>query len=157
MMTNNNSTNRIDIYIDGARPGVAGELSTGGWGVLFIIDGEEEFLYGGENKVTHNQMEILAAIKALEALPVQSDFPVTIYSDSTYVVNGASKWMKNWKKKNWHNVKNVDYWKALDKLASKHKNINWQWVRGHSGVYGNEFADKLACLGVKETREANKQ
>lgn len=139
--------NEIHIYVDGARPGVPG-VGPGGWGVLICIAGQEECLFGGENDTTNNRMELMAAIKAIDALPVPCDLPIVIYSDSQYVIKGITSWIKNWKIRNWRNIKNSDLWEKLDYVTSRHPNIEWKWVKGHSGIYGNEKADRLATAGA---------
>jgi ribonuclease HI len=142
--------NKFEIYIDGA---CSGNPGPGGWGVLFYYMGSEEWCHGGSKKTTNNQMELMAAIKALELLPVQKDIPVVIYCDSQYVINGITKWVSGWKKKGWKTstnsaVKNKELWERLVKLVSKHHKLEWQWVKGHSGNYGNDKADELSKLGM---------
>ena len=141
--------NPIEIYTDGACKGNPGP---GGWGVLLKAAGTEKELFGGELVTTNNRMELLAVIRALEALkrPCQ----VTLYLDSQYVLKGITEWLPGWKAKGWRTaakqpVKNVDLWQALDALVNQggHK-IDWRWVRGHNGDPGNERADGLANLGV---------
>ena len=108
-------------------------------------------LFGGEKRTTNNRMELLAVIRALEALNKPSD--VRIHTDSQYVQKGISEWIHAWKKRNWLTadrkpVKNDDLWRELDLLAQRHR-IEWLWVRGHAGHDGNEYADKLANQGVR--------
>ena len=142
--------NPVEIYTDGACKGNPGP---GGWGVLLKAAGTEKELFGGELGTTNNRMELLAVIRALEALkrPCQ----VTLYLDSQYVLKGITEWLPGWKAKGWRTaarqpVKNVDLWQALDALVATggHK-IDWRWVRGHNGDPGNERADALANLGVE--------
>ena len=142
--------NPVEIYTDGACKGNPGP---GGWGVLLKSGGTEKELFGGELGTTNNRMELLAVIRALEALkrPCQ----VTLYLDSQYVLKGITEWLPGWKAKGWRTaarqpVKNVDLWQALDALVATggHK-INWRWIRGHNGDPGNERADALANLGVE--------
>ena len=147
--------NAVEIYTDGACKGNPGP---GGWGVLLKGGGTEKELFGGEPGTTNNRMEMMAVIRALEALkrPCQ----VTLYLDSQYVLKGITEWLPGWKARGWRTaakqpVKNVDLWQALDKLVSEggHK-IDWRWVRGHNGDPGNERADALANLGVEAAGRA---
>ncbi len=138
----------IEIYTDGACKGNPG---TGGWGALLECNGHRRELFGGEKRTTNNRMELLAVIRALEALNKPSD--VRIHTDSQYVQKGISEWIHAWKKRNWLTadrkpVKNDDLWRELDFLAQRHR-IEWLWVRGHAGHDGNEYADKLANQGVR--------
>lgn len=138
----------IDIYTDGACKGNPG---VGGWGALLRFDGKSRELFGGEALTTNNRMELTAVIRALEAL--KRHCRVRVHTDSTYVQQGISLWIHNWKKRGWRTsdkrpVKNVDLWQQLDDLAQKH-DIEWLWVRGHSGHDGNERADDLANKGVE--------
>jgi ribonuclease HI len=142
--------NPVEIYTDGACKGNPGP---GGWGVLLKGGGTEKELYGGELGTTNNRMELLAVIRALEALKRPCE--VTLYLDSQYVLKGITEWLPGWKAKGWRTaakqpVKNVELWQALDALVSQggHK-IDWRWVRGHSGDPGNERADALANRGVE--------
>lgn len=139
----------ITIYTDGACKGNPGP---GGWGALMTWNDHEKELFGGELETTNNRMELMAAIQALEALKRQAQ--VTLYTDSKYVMDGLQKWLPNWKKNGWKNaakkpVKNADLWQRLDESASRHE-IKWNWVKGHSGVPGNERADALANLGIEQ-------
>jgi len=109
-------------------------------------------LHGGEPETTNNRMEMTAAIEALNALKGPRE--VILYTDSKYVMDGINKWMPAWKKRGWKTankkpVKNQDLWQALDEAVSRHK-IKWNWVRGHTGVDGNEEADALANRGIDE-------
>jgi len=134
----------VVIHVDGACKGNPGR---GGWGVLLQFGKVEKELFGGEDNVTNNQMELMAAIQGLNALNRPCN--VTIYSDSQYVVKGMTEWMDGWKKKNWKDVKNTELWKELDNVANNSgHNVKWQWVRGHQGNIGNERADELANRGV---------
>jgi ribonuclease HI len=110
-------------------------------------------LCGGEANTTNNRMELMAAIRALEALTRRCD--VVLYTDSKYVRHGIEDWLPQWKKRGWRTaarkpVKNVDLWQALDALAQEHK-VEWRWVRGHTGDVGNERADMLANRGLDES------
>ena len=140
-------TDRVIIYTDGACKGNPGP---GGWGVFMQYRKHEKELYGGEMETTNNRMELMAAIMALEALKKAS--AVALHTDSKYVLQGITEWMDNWKKRGWKTaakkpVKNVDLWRRLDSAIEKHE-INWTWVKGHSGDAGNEKADMLANRGV---------
>jgi ribonuclease HI len=137
----------IDVFTDGACKGNPGP---GGWGALLRWNGHEKELYGGERDTTNNRMELMAVIEALTALKRRSH--VRLHTDSQYVANGISTWIRDWKRRDWRTadkkpVKNVDLWKRLDELAAQHE-IQWIWVRGHSGHDGNERADELANRGV---------
>lgn len=135
----------IDIYTDGA---CAGNPGPGGWGAL-IIDGAERIeLSGGEKATTNNRMEMMAAVEALRA----TSGPVRLHTDSQYLKNGVTQWMKNWKRNGWRTadrkpVKNKDLWELLDGLVAARK-IEWRWVKGHNGDPGNERADALAREGL---------
>ena len=138
---------KIIIYTDGACKGNPGP---GGWGVFLKYKENEKELYGGESSTTNNRMELMAAIMALEALKKQST--VELHTDSKYVLQGITEWMTNWKKRGWKTaakkpVKNEDLWRRLDSAIEPH-DINWIWVKGHSGDTGNDKADMLANKGV---------
>jgi len=137
----------VEIWSDGACRGNPGP---GGWGVLLRSNGAEKKLYGGEADTTNNRMELMAAIRALEALKRPSE--VKLYTDSIYVMKGITAWIHDWKKKGWRTadkkpVKNEDLWRQLDALAAKHQ-IEWHWVKGHAGNPENECADRLANKGI---------
>ncbi|GAB3223629.1 ribonuclease HI [Glycomyces halotolerans] len=137
------------IYTDGA---CAGNPGPGGWGVYFKWGEHERELYGSEAVTTNNRMELMAAIQALETL--KRPMRVHIYTDSSYVRNGITAWMTNWKRNGWLNsqkqpVKNADLWRRLDEAAERH-HVDWHWVRGHAGDPGNERADTLAVKGRDE-------
>lgn len=139
----------IDIYTDGACKGNPGP---GGWGALLRYDDTDKTIYGGEAHTTNNRMELMAAIKALEALT--RECTVNLYTDSQYLRQGMTAWMAQWKKKGWRNsknepVKNADLWQQLDTLAKKHT-IQWHWVKAHAGHPDNELADALANKGIEE-------
>ena len=109
-------------------------------------------LYGGELDTTNNRMELMAAIEALGTLKRRCD--LILYTDSQYVRKGITEWIDNWKKRGWKTaakkpVKNADLWQKLDDASSQH-NIEWVWVKGHSGNEGNEMADQLANRGIDE-------
>ncbi|WP_058535307.1 ribonuclease HI [Legionella saoudiensis] len=142
----------IEIYTDGACKGNPGP---GGWGVLLRYKGKEKTLHGGEAHTTNNRMELMAAIKGLEALTRPCE--VDLYTDSQYLRQGMMSWMHGWKKNGWRNskkepVKNADLWALLDELASRHQ-IKWHWVKGHSGHAENELVDALANQGIEELSE----
>ncbi len=139
----------IEIFTDGACKGNPGR---GGWGALLRFGTQEKELFGGEALTTNNRMELTAVIRALEALNKRCK--VRVHTDSQYVQKGISEWMCGWKKRGWKTadkkpVKNVDLWLELDQLASQH-DIEWLWVRGHSGHKGNEHADRLANQGCEQ-------
>jgi ribonuclease HI len=140
----------VEIYSDGACRGNPGP---GGWGALLRANGAEKELYGGEADTTNNRMELMAAIRALEALKRPSR--VKLHTDSTYVMKGITTWIHAWKKKGWRTadkkpVKNEDLWRQLDELRNKHE-VEWLWVKGHAGHPENERADELANRGIPET------
>ncbi len=139
----------INIYTDGACKGNPGK---GGWGAL-IIDGDiKNEIYGGEHNTTNNRMEIMAVIMALQTVNTKNE--ITVFTDSTYVQKGINEWINKWKINGWKasnkkEVKNKDLWVQLDSLVTKLQ-INWIWVKGHSGHPGNERADYLANQGVNK-------
>ena len=143
------SNELVVVYTDGACKGNPGP---GGWGVLLTYKGIEKELCGGESETTNNRMELMAAIQGLKALKRTSH--VRLVTDSTYVMKGMQEWLVNWKKRGWKTaskqpVKNVDLWQELDYLVNQHQ-VEWEWVRGHTGHPGNERADALANQGVEE-------
>ena len=140
---------RIDAYTDGACRGNPGP---GGWGVLLRFGDHEKHLYGGERETTNNRMELMAAIQALESLTEPCQVKLT--TDSVYVQKGISEWLANWKRKGWKTanrkpVKNIDLWQRLDLARARHE-VEWLWVKGHSGHPENELADRLANQGIDE-------
>tara|TARA_R110002073_G_scaffold91207_4_gene214839 strand:+ start:1212 stop:1664 length:453 start_codon:yes stop_codon:yes gene_type:complete len=142
------STKIVEIYTDGACKGNPG---IGGWGALLKYAEQEQEIFGGEKLTTNNRMELLAAIRALESLKYPCK--VQLHTDSQYVQKGISEWIKSWKARNWRTankkpVKNDDLWRKLDLLAQQHE-IEWFWIRGHTGHAGNERADQLANRGVE--------
>ena len=133
----------ITIYTDGA---CSGNPGIGGWGAVIIKEKKIIHLAGGLDQTTNNQMELTAAIKALEYFTEYKK--ISIHTDSKYVMNGIESWINNWKKNGWKTaskkpVKNKELWMALDNVMSKHK-IEWYWIKGHSGDENNEIADQLA-------------
>lgn len=144
----------VEIFTDGACRGNPGP---GGWGVLLRYGETTKELYGAENDTTNNRMELLAAIRGLQALKRRST--VTLTTDSQYVRQGITLWIHNWKKTGWKTankkpVKNADLWQNLSDEAGKH-DIDWQWVKGHSGHTENEWADQLANKAIDELLIAN--
>ncbi|MBI5462391.1 MAG: ribonuclease HI [Gammaproteobacteria bacterium] len=139
----------VEIFTDGACRGNPGP---GGWGAILRFNGTEKELYGGEAQTTNNRMEMLAAIHALAAL--KRPCRVRLTTDSKYVLQGITEWLAGWKRKQWKNsarqpVKNQDLWQELDRLATPHQ-IDWQWVKGHTGHPENERADQLANRAIDE-------
>ena len=139
----------VEVYTDGACRGNPGP---GGWGVLLRYGETEKEMYGGEAETTNNRMELMAAIQALENLT--RECKVVLTTDSEYVRKGITEWMENWKKRGWKTaskqpVKNKDLWQRLDKAATQHQ-VEWHWVRGHTGHPENERADQLANKGIDE-------
>lgn len=137
----------VEIFTDGACKGNPGP---GGWGALLRCQDKEKTLFGGELDTTNNRMEMMAVIEALRSLKRPCRVKVT--TDSVYVKNGITSWIKGWKQKGWKTaarkpVKNVDLWKLLDEEVAKHE-VEWHWVKGHSGHRENEIADELANQGV---------
>ena len=141
----------IVIYTDGA---CSGNPGPGGWGALLIYADHQKEIMEGAFETTNNRMELTAAIEALKAL--SEPCTVTLHTDSTYVKDGITKWINNWKNNGWRTaakkpVKNADLWKDLD-LAVKYHTIEWKWVKGHNGDAGNERADELANIGLNNYR-----
>ena len=133
----------IEIYSDGACRGNPGP---GGWAALLIAGDHRKEISGSERLTTNNRMELLAAISGIEALK-KPGTTARVYTDSQYVIKGISEWVASWKQRGWKTadkkpVKNQDLWERLDALAEQH-NLEWHWVRGHSGVEGNERVDQL--------------
>ncbi len=146
------ASERVEIYTDGACKGNPGP---GGWGALLRYRGKERELWGGEPNTTNNRMELMAAIQALEAL--KRPCRVTLTTDSRYLQQGVTEWLANWKRRGWKTagrqpVKNIDLWKRLDEAMSRH-DIEWHWVRGHTGHPENERADRLANRAIEALRE----
>lgn len=137
----------VEIYTDGA---CSGNPGPGGWGVLLRFDGNEKELKGGARETTNNRMEMTAAIEALSALKRRCQ--VRLHTDSTYLKDGITSWIHNWKRNGWKTaakkpVKNEDLWRQLDALLADHE-IEWHWVKGHAGHPDNERADALAREGM---------
>lgn len=138
----------VDIFTDGA---CSGNPGPGGWGALMRCEGTEKELYGGEVLTTNNRMEMLAAIMAVDDL--KGPTHVRIHTDSTYLKDGITKWITNWKRNGWRTaakkpVKNADLWQRLEEVLKGHK-VEWHWVKGHSGHVENERADELARTGMQ--------
>ena len=158
---------QVEIFTDGA---CCGNPGPGGWGAQIRFGKNVKEIYGGEKDTTNNRMELLAAIKGLQLLetiqagrvfggPVKGfeelkkSSKVRIFTDSQYLKNGITEWIHSWKVNHWKGankkmVKNVDLWKKLDNVIANH-NIEWEWIRGHSGNPGNERADQLAQKGIQ--------
>jgi ribonuclease HI len=144
----------VEIFTDGACRGNPGP---GGWGVVLRYKGKEKEFYGGEAETTNNRMELTAAIMGLESL--KRHCKVELTTDSQYVRLGITEWIAGWKKRGWKNsakkpVKNIDLWQRLDQIAVKHQ-VEWHWVKGHSGHDENERADALANRGIDELTGIN--
>jgi ribonuclease HI len=138
---------RIEIYTDGACRGNPGP---GGWGATLELGEHFRELSGAEADTTNNRMELMAVIRAFEALKRRA--AVRVYLDSEYVRRGITEWLPNWKARDWRTadrkpVKNRDLWEQLDAAVQGH-DIEWQWVKGHSGIPGNERVDALANAAI---------
>lgn len=138
---------QVTIYTDGAcdpNPG------PGGWAALLISKGKERVISGSESETTNNRMELTAAIQALNTLQDRSR--IEFYTDSEYLKKGITEWMANWRARNWRRkggkLANVDLWQALDKAIQEHQ-IQWHWVRGHSGDRHNQRVDLLARKAIQ--------
>jgi ribonuclease HI len=140
-------TDRVEIFSDGACRGNPGP---GGWGALLRYKGHEKLLSGGEAHTTNNRMEMMAAIQALESL--RRPCKVRVTTDSQYLHKGITEWLAGWKRRGWKTsdkkpVKNADLWERLDRALEAHE-VEWHWVRGHSGHPENERADQLATQAI---------
>lgn len=144
----------VRAFTDGA---CSGNPGPGGWGAVLQFGDHERELHGGAADTTNNRMELTAAIEALKAL--SEPCRVSLTTDSTYVKDGITQWLVNWKRNGWKTaakkpVKNQDLWQALDLETARHE-IEWCWVKGHSGHIENERADSLANQGMDEVRDAH--
>ena len=136
---------KVTIYTDGA---CSGNPGPGGWAGILLYNGVEKEVAGGEVHTTNNRMELVAAIKSLEAL--KGSCKIDLYTDSVYVRSGILEWIGNWRRNGWKGaknkeIKNIDLWQELDKIQSSHE-ITWHWVKGHSG---DKYNDKVDSLAVK--------
>lgn len=142
----------VEIFTDGA---CSGNPGPGGWGAVLRYKGHEKELSGGEPQTTNNRMELMAAIVALESLT--RGVSARIYTDSQYLRDGITGWIHKWKSNGWRTagkkpVKNVDLWQRLETALERHE-VEWHWIRGHSGHPENERADALARLAIESGRE----
>lgn len=141
------SDDTIEVYTDGS---CLGNPGPGGWGAIFIYRSYRATMSGTENPTTNNRMEIMAAIKSIEALPEK--VKIILYTDSMYLKNGITMWIKNWKENGWKStskkpVKNKDLWEMLDKVIES-KSIEWSWVKGHGMCQNNNNADFVARSAI---------
>ena len=139
---------KFKIYTDGACSGNPGK---GGWAAIIVDGKKQSSISGSENKTTNNRMELMAPIMALKKIKIKSE--ITIYTDSRYVKDGITEWIKKWKLNNWKSsnkkpVKNKDLWVKLDNHCQKH-NVSWKWVKAHAGNRLNNLVDELAVLKTK--------
>jgi len=142
-------TEIVEVYTDGACRGNPGP---GGWGIVMRYGAHEKHFYGGEKETTNNRMELTAAIEALKRL--KRACKIVLTTDSEYLRRGMLEWLEQWKKRGWKTaakkpVKNADLWQMLDELVVEH-DIEWHWVKGHSGHPENDLADELANRGIDE-------
>ena len=156
---------RVIVYSDGACSGNQNTENYGGWGAVIIgvgaFDGKEiirKEIYGSAKNTTNNIMELTGAIKALQSIK-RKDFPVEVYVDSNYVLQGITQWINGWKSRGWRKadkkpVENKELWIKLDEERNKFSNISFVKVKGHSGVELNELADQLANKGISEAKGA---
>ena len=145
---------QVRAFTDGA---CSGNPGPGGWGAVLQFGDHERELHGGARDTTNNRMELTAAIEALKALSEPCE--VSLTTDSTYVKDGITQWLTNWKRNGWKTaakkpVKNQDLWQALEHESTRHE-IDWCWVKGHSGHPENERADRLANLGMAAVRDSD--
>lgn len=143
----------VEIFTDGA---CSGNPGPGGWGAILRYNGTEKELSGGETQTTNNRMELMAAIAGLEAL--KRNVKVSVYTDSQYLRDGITRWIHDWKARGWKtadkkSVKNIDLWQRLELALAGHE-IEWHWIRGHSGHPENERADELARAAIARLRDS---
>ena len=139
---------KLKIYTDGACSGNPGK---GGWAAIILNGKNQSSISGSENNTTNNRMELMAPIMALKKIKTKSE--ITIYTDSRYVKDGITEWIKKWKLNNWKSankkpVKNKDLWVKLDNCCQKH-DVSWKWVKAHAGNKLNNLVDELAVLKTK--------
>ena len=142
MTDTNCESHAVEIWTDGA---CSGNPGPGGWGSVLRWRGKERELSGGDSDTTNNRMELMAAICALESL--KRPMKVELTTDSIYVKDGITKWIHAWKKRGWKKVKNPDLWQRLE-LATEQHEIEWKWIKGHSGHIENERCDELARMAI---------
>ncbi|QKT08909.1 ribonuclease HI [Gordonia sp. X0973] len=150
---NDSPDDLVEISTDGA---CLGNPGPGGWGAVLRYRGHEKRISGSAPDTTNNQMELTGAIEGLAALTKPSS--VVIYTDSSYVRNGITKWVAGWQRNGWRTadkkpVKNVELWQRLVDEEARHPNVVWKWVKGHNGDHYNEIADELATSAAKELRD----
>jgi len=144
---------RVEIFTDGA---CSGNPGPGGWGAILRFGDTEKELSGGEDDTTNNRMELMAAIVSLETLTRPCH--VDLYTDSSYVKDGITQWIKRWRQNGWRTaakkpVKNAELWQQLDAALERHE-VEWHWVKGHAGHPENERADELARQGMQPYKDA---
>ena len=148
------SSDNVELYTDGA---CSGNPGPGGWGALLRYKGTEKELSGAEPETTNNRMELMAAIEGLKAIKRACN--VTLFTDSKYVLQGATEWVVGWKSRGWKTadkkpVKNQDLWMLLDEQINRHS-VTWQWVKGHNGHIENERVDELARMAIQAMLTGN--
>ncbi len=144
----------VEIFTDGA---CSGNPGPGGWGAILRFGTVEKELNGSEEQTTNNRMELMAAIRAIEA--VKRPCEIHLHTDSEYLRNGIMTWIHSWKARGWKTadkkpVKNVDLWQRLEAAIETH-DVKWHWVKGHSGHAENERADELARLAIRQMKDAS--
>jgi ribonuclease HI len=144
----------VEIFTDGA---CSGNPGPGGWGAILRYGEAEKEMNGGEPQTTNNRMELMAAIKAIEA--VKRPCEIHLHTDSEYLRQGITTWIHSWKARNWKTadkkpVKNVDLWQRLEAAIETH-DVHWHWVKGHSGHKENDRADELARLAIRQMKDAS--
>jgi len=136
----------IEIYTDGA---CSGNPGPGGWAAILRYGDHEQEISGGERETTNNRMEVRAALEALRAL--ERPYRIRFHTDSAYLLNGATSWLEDWKRRDWKRkhgkLQNVDLWKEMDVELARHQ-IDWVWVKGHAGNPMNERVDALARKAI---------